>query len=99
MRRQNHISAAPKAIPTTGPTTTPEIQALLFDDELGADACAVDCGVLELEETTLVEVVAMLEDVGAADVTPMDAFSTKILGLDSSQTYYLTGLRVCWTLL
>ena len=70
----------------------------LFDGELGVDVCSVDCGVLELEEATLVEVVAMLEAVGTADVAPMDAFSTKTLGFDNLETYYSTGLRLCWTL-
>ena len=73
-----------------GPTTTPEIQVLLFDDGLGVDVCSVDCGVLELEETTLVEVAAMLEDVGTADGVSMDAFSTKTFGFDGLRTYYST---------
>lgn len=97
LRRQNHISVAPKAIPIRGPTTTPAIQLLLFGDELGVD-CPVDCGVLDLEEATLVKVVAMLDDIGTADVAPMNAFSTKTLALDGLGTYYSTGLRLCWTL-
>lgn len=64
---------------------------MLLDDGLGVDVCGVGCGALELEEATLlvlvavlVEVVAMLEDVGTADVVPMDAVSTQILGFDIS---------------
>lgn len=92
LRTQNHISAAPKAMPISGPTTTPEIQVLFFDDGIGVDVRSVDCGVLGLEEMTLVEVVAMLEDVGTAEAVPMDTFSTKTLVFFSLGTYYLTGL-------
>ena len=71
------MSAAPKARPTIGPITTPEIQVLLLDGGLGVDVCSVGCGVLELEEEIGVEVVAMLEDAGAADVEPICVFSGK----------------------
>lgn len=51
--------------------TTPAIQVLLFGDGLGVDVCSVDCGVLELEEATLVEPVAMLEEVTLPEVVAM----------------------------
>lgn len=64
-----------------GPMTTPAIHVLLFDDKSGVGVCSVGCGVLvlelELDEATLVEVVARLEDDGMVDVEPMSAFSTK----------------------
>jgi hypothetical protein len=56
LRRQNHISAAPKAKPTMGPMTTPEIQVLLFDGGLGVDDCSVGRGVLEIEEEEELEI-------------------------------------------
>ena len=90
MRRQNHISAAPKAIPIRGPTTTPAIQTLLFGDEFGAVVCSVGCGRLELERMTLVEVVevvAELDDFGTADVAPTYALSTKTPDFDNLGTY------------
>jgi hypothetical protein len=89
------MSAAPKAIPIRGPTTTPEIQVLLFDDELGVDVCSVECGVLAPDDATLVNVVAMLEDTGTADVAPMDALSTKRPGFDRLGSYYSIRLRLC----
>jgi hypothetical protein len=101
------MSAAPKAIPTMGPTTTPEIQVLLFNEEIGVDICCVGCGVLELKEATVPEVVAPLEvatvvaildDVGTADVAPMNTFSTKIVGYDSLGSYYSTGPQLYWIL-
>jgi hypothetical protein len=76
LRRQNHISAAPKAKPTMGPMTTPAIQVLLFDGGLRVDGCSVGRDVLEVEEEELeigVEAVATLEDVGTADVEPLYA--------------------------
>jgi hypothetical protein len=51
--------------------TTPAIQVLLLDGGLGVDGFSVGCDVLELEEEIEVEVVAMLEDAGAADVEPI----------------------------
>ena len=92
------MSAAPRARPTMGPMTTPAIQVLLLDGGSGVDVCPVDCGVLELEEETGVEVVAMLEDVGAADVEPVCVFSTKAPCFDSCEAYCSTGLKLCWKL-
>lgn len=80
-----------------GPTTTPAIQVLLFDGGLGVDDCSVDCGVLGLDGVTLAELVEMLENVGVADVAPMEAISTKTLISFSLETYYWTGTRQCWT--
>jgi hypothetical protein len=51
--------------------------------------------VATLEVATVVDVVAILDDVGTAGGTPMDAFSTKILDLDSFGTYYSTGQQLC----
>jgi hypothetical protein len=58
-------------MPTRGPTITPAIQVLLFDDGLGGGVRFVGCGVYVLDEALLEEVVAMLEEVGTADVAPV----------------------------
>lgn len=93
-RRQNHISTAPKAMPTTGPTTTPAIQALLFEGVLGSVVTdSVDCGVLEFRVVALVEVAAMLEDVDAVDVVPKNTVSTRTFDFGKlNKTYHLTEL-------
>lgn len=106
MRKQNHIIAAPKAIPTTGPMTTPEIQMLLFDDGIGVDVCDVGCDAPGFEKSTLVVlvmtlagVVTMLEDVVITDMAPEDVFSIIRLELDVLKTYYWTEQKVCWMFL
>ena len=75
------MSTAPRSKRTTGPTTTPDIQVLLFDDEIDVIGCAVGCGVLE--------VVARFEDVDLEEVAPMYALSTKML--DEIDCEHTTG--------
>jgi hypothetical protein len=74
LRRQNHINAAPNAIPTRGPATTPAIQVLPFDDgpELGVGSVGDE--VLEIGGL-VVDTMAMLEEVGTADVAPIHTVS------------------------
>jgi hypothetical protein len=75
LRRQNHINAAPIAIPTRGPTTTPTIQVLPLDDGSKLDVGPVGDDVMEFDEV-LVDMIAMLDEAGTADVAPMDTVST-----------------------
>jgi hypothetical protein len=44
------------------------------------------------------EVVTMLENVGKAEVAPMDAISTNCFALDGLGTHCLIGQQVYWTL-
>jgi hypothetical protein len=55
-----------------GPTTTPAIQVLLFADKLEGGVWSVDCGAFELDEALLVEVVAILVDIGTVLVATVN---------------------------
>lgn len=94
LRRQNHISAAPSAIPTIGPITTPKIQVLRADDELGAAAWFVYCGAVELDELILAGAIVRLENVEWVELGPANALDTKLFGLHSFESYYLAGLHL-----
>jgi hypothetical protein len=66
------MSAAPRAMPTTGPATTPAIQLLSLDDDSAAGVCPVGSDTLELklERAALARVVARLVDDETADTEP-----------------------------
>ncbi|KAF3034851.1 hypothetical protein E8E11_003726 [Didymella keratinophila] len=75
------MKAVTKAMPTTGPATTPAIQVCPSDDDAAAGVCPGGSGELELEieleleEAALTEVVPRLVDEERADVEPTDEFS------------------------
>jgi hypothetical protein len=70
------MSAAPRAMPTTGPATTPAIQLLSLDDDSAAGVCPVGSDTpeleleLKLERAALARVVARLVDDETADTEP-----------------------------
>lgn len=78
LRKQYHASAAPTAMPTRGPATTPAIHVLFCEDATETGANSVGCGApgLELDETIFVRVVMGLEDAEVVAVEPEEIVST-----------------------
>lgn len=66
LRRQNHTTASTSAMPITGPTTAPAIQALLPDE--------VAAGV-PVSEALIEDEVVLLDVDKAADVAPVKLIS------------------------